>query len=292
MKNILVTGASGQLGSEIKELSLNYEGFNFFFEDSKGLDITNATLVDDYIENNDIKGVINCAGYTAVDKAEEDSEKAEKINVFGVENLVNSIKSRGGKLIHISTDYVFNGESFLPYKEEDNIAPLGVYGNTKRRGEEVVESSSIEALIIRTSWVYSAYGNNFVKTMMRLGKEKESLNVVYDQIGTPTYARDLAKVCLQLITLDRKIDRVSKIYHFSNEGVTSWYDFAKAIMEFGNISCVINPIESKEYKTLAKRPHYSVLNKQKIKNDFTIEIPYWRDSLKECLLKIKQEEMV
>ncbi|WP_299006443.1 dTDP-4-dehydrorhamnose reductase [uncultured Tenacibaculum sp.] len=292
MKNILVTGASGQLGSEIKELSLNYESFNFFFEDSKSLDITNATLVDNYIEKNKIDGVINCSGYTAVDKAEEDSEKAEKINVYGVENLVNSIKSRGGKLIHISTDYVFNGESFLPYKEEDNIAPLGVYGNTKRRGEEVVESSSIEALIIRTSWVYSAHGNNFVKTMMRLGKEKESLNVVYDQIGTPTYARDLAKVCLQLITLDRKIDRDSKIYHFSNEGITSWYDFAKAIMEFSNLPCAINPIESKEYKTLAKRPHYSVLNKQKIKNDFTIEIPYWRDSLKECIFKIKQEEMV
>lgn len=292
MKNILVTGASGQLGSEIKELSLNYEGFNFFFEDSKGLDITSAAFVDDYIEKNKINGVINCAGYTAVDKAEEDSENAEKVNVFGVENLVNSIKSRGGKIIHISTDYVFNGESFLPYKEEDNIAPLGVYGSTKRRGEEIVESSSIEALIIRTSWVYSAYGNNFVKTMMRLGKEKESLNVVYDQIGTPTHARDLAKVCLQLITLDRKIDRDSKIYHFSNEGVTSWYDFAKAIMEFSNLPCAINPIESKEYKTLAKRPHYSVLNKQKIKNDFTIEVPYWRDSLKECIMKIKQEEVI
>ncbi len=292
MKNILVTGASGQLGSEIKELSLNYTNFNFFFEDSKSLDITNAAFVDDYIENNNIKGVINCAGYTAVDKAEEDLEEAEKVNVFGVENLVNSIKNRGGKLIHISTDYVFNGESFLPYKEEDNIAPLGVYGNTKRRGEEIVESSSIEALIIRTSWVYSAYGNNFVKTMMRLGKEKESLNVVYDQIGTPTHARDLAKVCLQLITLDRKIDRDSKIYHFSNEGITSWYDFAKAIMEFSNLPCAINPIESKEYKTLAKRPHYSVLNKQKIKNDFTIEVPYWRDSLKECIMKIKQEEVI
>ncbi|WP_298999917.1 dTDP-4-dehydrorhamnose reductase [uncultured Tenacibaculum sp.] len=292
MKNILVTGANGQLGSEIKELSLNYEGFNFFFEDSKGLDITNATLVDEYIENNNIKGVINCAAYTAVDKAEEDLEEAEKVNVFGVENLVNSIKSRGGKLIHISTDYVFNGESFLPYKEEDNIAPLGVYGSTKRRGEEIVESSSIEALIIRTSWVYSAYGNNFVKTMMKLGNERESLGVIYDQIGTPTYARDLAKVCLHIISLDRKIDRDSKIYHFSNEGVASWYDFAKAIMEFGNISCSVKPIESKDYKTLAKRPHYSVLNKQKIKNDFTIEIPYWRDSLKECIMKIKQEEVI
>lgn len=292
MKNILVTGANGQLGSEIKELSLNYEGFNFFFEDSKGLDITNATFVDEYIKKNNINGVINCAGYTAVDKAEEALEEAEKINVFGVENLVKSIKNRGGKLMHISTDYVFNGESFLPYKEEDSIAPLGVYGSTKRRGEEIVESSSIEAIVIRTSWVYSAYGNNFVKTMMRLGKEKESLNVVYDQIGTPTYARDLAKVCLQLITLDRKIDRDSKIYHFSNEGVTSWYDFAKAIMEFSNLPCAINPIESKEYKTLAKRPHYSVLNKQKIKNDFTIEVPYWRDSLKECIMKIKQEELI
>jgi len=286
--NILVTGANGQLGSEIKELSLSYPNFRFFFEDSKSLDITNADLVDNFIEKYKIDRVINCAAYTNVDKAEEALEEAEKVNVFGVENLVNSIKSRGGKLIHISTDYVFNGESFLPYKEEDNIAPLGVYGITKRRGEEVVESSSIEAIIIRTSWLYSTYGNNFMKTMIRLGEEKESLNVVYDQIGTPTYARDLAKVCLHIISLDRKIDRDSKIYHFSNEGVTSWYDFAKAIMEFGNLPCAINPIESKEYKTLAKRPHYSVLNKQKVKNDFTIEVPYWRDSLKECILNIKQ----
>ncbi|CAM1339458.1 dTDP-4-dehydrorhamnose reductase [Tenacibaculum aestuarii] len=288
--NILVTGASGQLGSEIKELSLNYTGSKFFFEDSKGLDITNAAFVDDYIEKNKINGVINCAGYTAVDKAEEALEEAKKVNIFGVENLVNSIKSRGGKLIHISTDYVFNGESFLPYKEEDNIAPLGVYGSTKRRGEEIVESSSIEAIVIRTSWVYSAYGNNFVKTMMKLGNERESLGVIYDQIGTPTYARDLAKVCLHIISLDRKIDRDSKIYHFSNEGVASWYDFAKAIMEFGNISCSVTPIESKDYKTLAKRPHYSVLNKQKIKNDFNIEVPYWRDSLKKCILNINKEK--
>lgn len=286
--NILVTGANGQLGSEIKELSLSYPNFRFFFEDSKSLDITNVDLVDNFIEKYKIDRVINCAAYTNVDKAEEALEEAEKVNVFGVENLVNSIKSRGGKLIHISTDYVFNGESFLPYKEEDNVAPLGVYGNTKRRGEEIVESSSIEAIIIRTSWLYSTYGNNFMKTMIRLGEEKESLNVVYDQIGTPTYARDLAKVCLHIISLDRKIDRDSKIYHFSNEGVTSWYDFAKAIMEFGNLPCAINPIESKEYKTLAKRPHYSVLNKQKVKNDFTIEVPYWRDSLKECILNIKQ----
>ncbi|WP_435254339.1 dTDP-4-dehydrorhamnose reductase [Tenacibaculum sp. A30] len=288
--NILVTGANGQLGSEIKELSLSYPNFRFFFEDSKSLDITNADLVANYIGKNKIDRVINCAAYTNVDKAEEAPEEAEKVNVFGVENLVNSIKSRGGKLIHISTDYVFNGESFLPYKEEDNVAPLGVYGNTKRRGEEIVESSSIEAIIIRTSWLYSTYGNNFMKTMIRLGEEKESLNVVYDQIGTPTYARDLAKVCLHIISLNRKIDRDSKIYHFSNEGVTSWYDFAKAIIEFGNLPCAINPIESKEYKTLAKRPHYSVLNKQKIKNDFTIEVPYWRDSLKECILNIKQGE--
>jgi len=286
--NILVTGANGQLGSEIKELSLSYPNFRFFFEDSKSLDITNVDLVDNFIEKYKIDRVINCAAYTNVDKAEEALEEAQKVNVFGVENLVNSIKSRGGKLIHISTDYVFNGESFLPYKEEDNVAPLGVYGNTKRRGEEIVESSSIEAIIIRTSWLYSTYGNNFMKTMIRLGEEKESLNVVYDQIGTPTYARDLAKVCLHIISLDRKIDRDSKIYHFSNEGVTSWYDFAKAIMEFGNLPCAINPIESKEYKTLAKRPHYSVLNKQKVKNDFTIEVPYWRDSLKECILNIKQ----
>ncbi|RKF02802.1 dTDP-4-dehydrorhamnose reductase [Tenacibaculum lutimaris] len=288
--NILVTGASGQLGSEIKELSLNYTSFKFFFEDSKSLDITNADLVANYIEKNKIDRVINCAAYTNVDEAEEALEEAEKVNVFGVENLVNSIKSRGGKLIHISTDYVFNGESFLPYKEEDNVAPLGVYGNTKRRGEEIVESSLIEAIVIRTSWVYSSYGNNFVKTMMRLGEEKESLGVIYDQIGTPTYARDLAKVCLHIISLNRKIDRDSKIYHFSNEGVASWYDFAKAIMEFGNISCVINPIEAKDYKTLAKRPHYSVLNKQKIKSDFTINIPYWRDSLKKCILNIKKEK--
>lgn len=286
--NILITGANGQLGSEMRELSPDYLEYCFFFEDSKSLDITDYDDVKTYIELNKIEAVINCAAYTAVDKAEEEKEVAEAVNSMGVDNLTKSINNVGGKLIHISTDYVFNGENHIPYKEEDKVSPIGIYGKTKRLGEECFINSEVEGIIIRTSWVYSSFGNNFVKTMLRLGRSKDSLNVIFDQVGSPTYARDLAKVCLDLVKED--LTSKSKTYHYSNEGITSWYDFAKAIMEFdNNITCVINPIESKDYPTPAKRPHYSVLNKGKIKKDFNVEIPYWRDSLNQCVKKIKKD---
>ncbi|WP_420552536.1 dTDP-4-dehydrorhamnose reductase [Tenacibaculum aiptasiae] len=286
--NILVTGSNGQLGSEIKNLSSDYPEYNFFFEDSKNLDITDIEKIKFYILNNKIQVVINCAAYTKVDKAEVEKVKAEKVNYIGVSNLIKAIELVGGKLIHISTDYVFNGENVLPYKEEDKVSPINVYGRTKLKGEEEVLKSSVEAIIIRTSWLYSIYGNNFVKTMLRLGKEKQELNVVYDQIGVPTYAKDLSKICLNIIKQSKgRIDEKSKIYHFSNEGVTSWYDFAKAIMELSKIDCKIYPIETKQYPTPAKRPSYSLLNSSKIKEDFDIEIPYWRDSLMNCIERIK-----
>ncbi len=286
--NILITGAKGQLGTEIKRLvdnEVKQSIHKFFFENSQGLDITNIKDIENYISKNKISAVINCAGYTAVDKAEEDQKNAEKVNVKGVKNLVKSLEKVNGKLIHISTDYVFNGEKLTPYKEEDDVNPQTIYGKTKRAGEEYIFNSDIEAIIIRTSWLYSDFGNNFVKTMLRLANKQHSINVVSDQIGTPTYAKDLAKVCLNIILSDKKINKNSKIYHYSNEGEASWYDFAKAIMEFAKIDCKINPIETKDYPTSAKRPKYSVLDKTKIKKDFNIEIPHWRESLKKCLDK-------
>ena len=286
---VLITGSNGQLGSEIKGLATNYEEIDFIFKDLPELDICNFKVLQAFIIDNNINIVINRAAYTAVDRAEEDSEIAEKVNSNGVLNLVNALKTLNVKLIHISTDYVFDGNHFLPYRESDSVSPIGVYGKTKRAGELAVMNSTIDAIVIRTSWLYSAYGNNFVKTMLRLGKEKVNLGVVSDQVGTPTYARDLAKTCLEIIISvnSTKISNNGNLYHYSNEGVASWYDFAISIMELGGLNCKVNPIETKDYSTLAKRPQYSVLNKSKIKTDFKIEIPYWRDSLKDCIEKIK-----
>ena len=286
---VLITGSNGQLGSEIKELENNYNKVDFIFMDLPVLDICNFEVLQAFIIDNNINAVINCAAYTAVDKAEEDEEIAEKVNSKGVLNLVNALKRVNGKLIHISTDYVFDGDHFSPYKESDPVSPIGVYGKTKRAGELAVINSAIDSIVIRTSWLYSSYGNNFVKTMLRLGKEKESLGVIFDQIGTPTYAGDLAKTCLEILTgmNSLKISKNGNLYHYSNEGVASWYDFAISIMELGGENCKVKPIQTKDYPTLAKRPKYSVLNKYKIKTDFKIEIPYWRDSLKYCIEKIK-----
>jgi len=286
---ILITGSNGQLGSEIKELAAKYKKVNFVFKDLPDLDICNFNLLQSFIIDNKINAVINCAAYTAVDKAEEDSIIARKVNYKGVLNIVNALQSVNGKLIHISTDYVFDGNHFLPYKESDPVSPIGVYGETKRAGELAVLNSAIDAIVIRTSWLYSSYGNNFVKTMLRLGNEKEELGVIFDQVGTPTYSRDLAKTCLEILSgsTSANINKNGNLYHYSNEGVTSWYDFAISIMELGGENCKVKPIQTKDYPTLAKRPHFSVLNKTKIKKDFDIEIPYWRDSLKECVEKIK-----
>jgi dTDP-4-dehydrorhamnose reductase len=284
---VLITGSNGQLGSEIKELATNYKKLDFVFKDLPELDICNFEALQAFIIDFNINIVINCAAYTAVDKSEEDAEIAEQVNYEGVLNIVNALQTVNGKLIHISTDYVFDGNQYMPYREIDPVSPIGVYGETKREGELAVINSDIEAIVIRTSWLYSAYGNNFVKTMMRLGNDKEELNVIFDQVGTPTFAGDLAIACLEILSnKNSRIDKKGNLYHFSNEGVASWYDFAIAIMKIGNIDCKVMPIETKDHPTLAKRPHYSVLNKAKIKNDFGLEIPYWRDSLVKCIGKL------
>ena len=285
---VLITGSNGQLGSEIKELASDYENLECIFRDLPELDICDTKALTSCIVDENINTVINCAGYTAVDKAEEEEQIAQKVNSEGVLNLVNALKKVNGKLIHISTDYVFDGNHSKPYKETDLVSPIGVYGETKRAGELAVLNSSIDAIVIRTSWLYSAYGNNFVKTMLRLGNFKESIQVVYDQIGTPTYAKDLAKTCLDILSDESstKISTKGSLYHYSNEGVTSWYDFAKAIMVISNIDCKVIPIETKDYPTQAIRPLYSVLDKSKITSDFKVMIPHWRDSLSNCIKKI------
>jgi dTDP-4-dehydrorhamnose reductase len=285
---VLITGSNGQLGSEIKELASDYENLECIFRDLPELDICGIKALTTCIVDENINAVINCAAYTAVDKAEENPVIAEQVNAKGVLNLVNALKKVDGKLIHISTDYVFDGNHSQPYKETDPVSPKGVYGETKRAGELAVFNSSIDAIVIRTSWLYSAYGNNFVKTMLRLGNVKESIQVVFDQIGTPTYAKDLAKTCLDILSNAgfTNISKKGKIYHYSNEGVTSWYDFARAIMEISNIDCKVIPIETKDYPTQAIRPLYSVLDKSKIKSDFKVMIPHWRDSLTNCIKKI------
>ena len=285
---VLITGSNGQLGSEIKELSSDYENLECIFRDLPELDICDTKALTTCIVDENINAVINCAAYTAVDKAEENPVIAQQVNAKGVLNLVNALKKVDGKLIHISTDYVFDGNYSQPYKETDPVSPKGVYGETKRAGELAVLSSSIDAIVIRTSWLYSAYGNNFVKTMLRLGNFKESIQVVYDQIGTPTYAKDLAKTCLDILSNagSTNISKKGSLYHYSNEGVASWYDFARAIMENSNIDCNIIPIETKDYPTQAIRPLYSVLDKSKITSDFKVTIPHWRDSLANCLKKI------
>ena len=281
MTNILVTGSNGQLGSEIRELSSQYK-YNFFFTDRSSLDITNSIEVKNFIDSNNINTIINCAAYTAVDKAEEDEVNADKINHLAVKHLAQIAKEKNIKLIHVSTDYVFDGENFKPYTEDDTTNPNGIYGSTKLDGEKAMQDiNPLNSIIIRTSWVYSSFGNNFVKTMLRLGKERDSLGVIFDQVGTPTYARDLARTILEIIPNIN--NKQVEIYNYSNEGVLSWYDFAKEIMRMAKIDCCINPIETKEYPTPAKRAHYSLLNKSKIKKEFNLTIPFWKDSLDECL---------
>ena len=281
--NILVTGSNGQLGSELKIISKGYFDHSFLFTDVDELDITDSQKLLEFFEKNEIDAVINCAAYTAVDKAEAEKDLAFKINALAVENLVKACEEYHAKLVHISTDYVFNGEYFKPLAEIEKVEPLGVYGLTKREGETIVVNSSIDGIVIRTSWLYSSFGNNFVKTMLRLGVERESLGIIYDQIGTPTYAADLAVAIMNIISSGKRMDTKGEVYHYSNEGVASWYDFAKAIFELADIDCVVNPIETSEYPTPASRPHYSVMNKAKIKGDFNISIPYWRESLEKCI---------
>lgn len=289
LKNILVTGANGQVGSELRELVMSNNNSKlithnskFHFTDRDTLDITDKEAIESFCLQSNITHIINCAAYTAVDKAEEDRENADKVNHLAIMYLAEVAKERNISLIHISTDYVFDGKNYKPYTEDDPTNPQSVYGVTKLAGEKALQTiNPTNSIIIRTSWVYSSYGNNFVKTMLRLGKEREELGVIYDQVGTPTYAKDLAQTILDIIA-HIKNDTV-EIYHYSNEGVLSWYDFAKEIMRMAKLQCQITPIETKEYPTPAKRPHYSLLNKTKIKKEFAISIPYWKDSLDECL---------
>ncbi|MBA1438460.1 MAG: dTDP-4-dehydrorhamnose reductase [Epsilonproteobacteria bacterium] len=286
--NILVTGSNGQLGSELKELSSKYPA-NYFFTDRNDLDITCKDSLADYIQKNDIDTIINCAAYTAVDKAETDKENANKANHLAVKYIAEIAKEKTIKLIHVSTDYVFDGTNCEPYTENGTTNPQGVYGQTKLDGEMALqEINPKNSIIIRTSWVYSSYGANFVKTMLKLGKERGQLGVIFDQVGSPTYAKDLAQTILEILP---QIDNENvAIYHYSNEGVLSWYDFAKEIMRMAKLECTLNPIETKEYPTPAKRPHYSLLNKTKIKNRYNIKIPYWKDSLDECLKRLGERK--
>ena len=286
-KRILVTGANGQLGNELRSLSTAYPQFDFVFTDIDELDITNEGDICKVIDGNNISMAINCAAFTAVDKAESNPEKARLLNAVAPGMLARAINKNGGEMIHISTDYVFSGERWQPYTEDCSTNPQSVYGITKLEGEHRVAEYCKKSVIIRTAWLYSSYGNNFVKTMLRLGKEKESLNVVFDQVGTPTYARDLAKAILAIAS---STEKKYGTFHFSNEGVTSWYDFTQAIHRIAGIStCQVNPIRSKDYPTPATRPSFSVLDKTAIKQAYGIEIPYWEDSLKECITLLAEQ---
>lgn len=286
MYNILVTGANGQLGSEIRAVAPKYSNYNFIFTNVQELDICNHNGVQQFITENNINAIINCAAYTAVDKAEEQFEVADKINHMAVANFAQIAKDNNIRLVHISTDYVFDGKAYKPYTETDIPNPQSLYGKTKLAGETAMQHiGPANSIIIRTSWVYSSYGNNFVKTLLRLGKERDELNVVADQIGTPTNAADLAKAILDI--LPKIENKEVEFFHYSNEGVCSWFDFAKAIFEIQDLRIKINPIETWQFPTPAKRPFYSVLNKNKIKEKYKMEVPYWRDALKECLNKIE-----
>ena len=280
--NILVTGCNGQLGNEIRLLENEHSEWKFFNTDVEELDITNQLAVEQYVAQNAIDGIINCAAYTAVDKAEEDKEKATTLNMVAPAFLAAAVEKRNGWIIQISTDYVFDGKAHTPYKEDDTPCPDSVYGSTKLAGELGAQKFCRKAVIIRTAWLYSSFGNNFVKTMQILGRDREELGVIFDQVGTPTYAADLAKAILTIIKEGIK----PGTYHYSNEGVCSWYDFAIAIHRMSGIKCNVKPLHTQEYPTPANRPAYAVLDKTKIKHTYNIAIPHWETSLKECIDKI------
>lgn len=287
MKNILITGGNGQLGQAIKKVTADYPGFNFIYTDFNELDITSEEAVRDFFAQQEIHACVNCAAYTAVDKAESDEDFAFKLNFEAVMNLATICSEYNTQLVHISTDYVFNGQQNVPYTETDDASPNSIYGSSKLRGEGAAVGSNPTTIVLRTSWLYSEFGVNFVKRMRELMQEKESLNVVFDQTGTPTYAVDLAKTILTVLTKVWDVPgEYGGVYHYSNEGVTSWYDFAVAIRELTNASCTVAPITSDKYPTPAKRPAYSVLNKEKIKETFGIQIPHWKESLKECIKQL------
>ncbi len=300
-KTILVTGAGGQLGSELKELSKRNAEYIFLFSEIlcsdffcgySILDITDKHVVDVYFKNNAIDFCINTAAYTAVDAAESHEEDARKVNVEGVQNLARACKKYGALFIHISTDFVFDGLQSVPYTEEDIPHPLNVYAQTKLESEQIALKECEQTIILRTAWLYSCFGKNFVKTILEKGKERGKLSVVFDQIGTPTYAADLAEALLRIIQTYITVSPEKKnvlhgIYHYTNEGVASWYDFAQAIIEYGGIIYEVMPVSSQEYLLPARRPAFSVLYKKKIRDRFGITIPYWRESLKKCIMKME-----
>ncbi|GAA6242016.1 dTDP-4-dehydrorhamnose reductase [Bacteroides fragilis] len=286
--NILVTGANGQLGNEMQVLAKENLQHTYFFTDVQELDICDEQAVYAYVSEHKIDVIVNCAAYTAVDKAEDDAEFCDKLNNVAPGYLARAAQANGAAMIQVSTDYVFDGTAHIPYTEDQPTCPTSVYGSTKLTGEKNVMNHCEKAMVIRTAWLYSIYGNNFVKTMIRLGRERESLGVIFDQIGTPTYANDLALAIFA--ALNKGIIR--GIYHFSDEGVCSWYDFTIAIHRLAGItSCKVKPLHTADYPAKAPRPHYSVLDKTKIKETFGIEIPHWEESLKRCINQLRVENL-
>ena len=293
IKSILITGKSGQLGRTLQKIAGEYAQYDFTFVGRDQLDLASPKSIADFFKDMHFDAIINCAAYTAVDMAESEPELADQINHFAVKQLADIAKAQNSFLIHISTDYVFDGTNYKPYVETDKTNPINTYGLTKLKGEQAMQAAGCAGAIIRASWVYSEFGNNFVKTMLRLAQERDSLNVIYDQIGSPTYATDLAYAILATLNSEHTNMNESvnggvkwsnlNTFHYSSEGVCSWYDFAKAILEMRNIECKLNPIETKDYPTPAKRPNYSVLNKAKIKTISQIQVSYWRDALNNML---------
>ena len=286
MKNILITGANGQLGNEMRLQAAEYPSYTCFFTDVAELDICDEQAVMEYVTAHQIDVIVNCAAYTAVDKAEDNQELCDRLNHWAPGYLARAAASRGGAFIQVSTDYVFDGTAHIPYREDDTTCPNSVYGSTKLAGEEEALTYCSQTMVIRTAWLYSTFGNNFVKTMLRLGRERETLGVIFDQVGTPTYARDLATAIWTAI----RQGIVPGIYHFSNEGVCSWYDFTKAIHRLAGITtCEVKPLHTADYPTRAVRPHYSVLDKTKIKETYGLSIPHWEESLALCITQLEKE---
>jgi dTDP-4-dehydrorhamnose reductase len=282
----LVSGKNGQLGKELQDIASSVENFQFIFFDKEELNIADEVALQNIFQKYSPSFFINCAAYTVVDKAETEKAKAYQINAEAVGNIAKQCNQFNTTLIHISTDYVFDGKATKPYKEEDKTNPVNYYGYTKLKGEELALQNNPNTIIIRTSWVYCKYGNNFVKTMLRLMTERKEINVVNDQVGSPTYARDLAEAIIQIVNRESSNVKASHIFHFSNEGIISWYDFAVAIKEIKQLDCIVNPIPTTSYPTPAKRPSYSVFDKTKIVNTFNIQLKSWKGSLKECLAQL------
>ena len=280
MTTILITGSNGQLGNEMQQAAVRFPDFNYIYTDVAELDICDKSALDAFVKANNVNVIVNCAAYTAVDKAEDDVELCYKINRDAVRNIAEVASDNKVKVVHVSTDYVFDGTNYLPYTEDMPVCPATVYGKSKLEGEQALLENCKESVILRTAWLYSSFGNNFVKTMIKLGTERDSLGVIFDQVGSPTYAADLADVILQLLSNETF---VPGIYHFSDEGVCSWYDFTKTIHRMANITCDVKPIETKDYPARTPRPHFSVLNKGKIKSTYGISIPHWEVSLEKCI---------